>query len=184
MTSSLPKLSTAVATRFLISSSFETSHLTAIALGASGTWFLMMSTARLAASTLMSATTTWAPSPAKTRADSRPIPLFVCAYAQRRRGCVVSGFKWGGKAREEETAGQRDGQGCEGAERTYDAPPVMMATFLSRRRVAGIAIGEWSRVSLLPYLYLVRVKSQFSHTHIRGARPRAPDRRSGLSTAL
>ena len=75
MTSSLPNSATAFATRALTSDSLETSHLTARALGASGNLEWMSSTARCAACSLMSATTTCAPSDAKTRADSSPSPL-------------------------------------------------------------------------------------------------------------
>lgn len=77
MTSSLPKVSTAVATICLMSASLDTSHFTAMAFGASGNCCWMSSTARFAASSLMSAATTCAPSLAKTSDVSRPMPLRV-----------------------------------------------------------------------------------------------------------
>lgn len=86
MTSSLPNSSTAFATHALTCASFETSHLTATARGASGYLSATRLTARWAACSLMSAATTWAPSEAKRRVDSRPMPL------RGERGSD----KWGG----------------------------------------------------------------------------------------
>lgn len=79
MTSSLPNVCRVVSTRAFTSVSLETSTFTAIALMPNDVLysFSMMETALSAAGRLMSARTTFAPSEAKSRADSSPMPLLI-----------------------------------------------------------------------------------------------------------
>ena len=114
MTSSLPKVSTALSTKPLTSLSLPTSTLTATAF-MSGDCDAIIPIARSAAAKLMSPKTTLAPSAANSRLDSRPIPLKRTKERDRLSGL------W---RKRKHT--------------TYDPAPVIIATWRHPRESTGI----------------------------------------------